>query len=249
MRHLFLALSHIKAHFFSYFSVVFLFHLPTLLFSLALAAPGYLGSDVVQYVSALVCVFLFPLSSGVIVWLFDRYDHGERPRLIDAFRAVAPRWKDLIVAYLSVGFIMIGWIALAMIPSGIIVLLLKLQSPLWFIPLGVAAMIYVLSRYVFLEFLIIYEKKEGWVARRAAPTLTEGRMLSLLVPVTLMSAPLTLSEFGYDKAANWLAMQVDLSAYLRHPELLFTNVLTLIATLLYLVPQRYFYQVYKELKR
>jgi hypothetical protein len=225
----------------SYAGVILLLYAPWMLGLKLLAANGVLSADAGDALAGLLSIFFMPVANGMIVWLNHQHAEGAPAAIPAAFTAALPRGKDLISAYISVGFVMLGWLAVALLPAGLVMLVFGLKSLYWLIPSGVVAVIYVMARYVFLDFFIMLRGEAGWSARRHSPELTRGRLAPIGVAVTLMSAPLMLSEFGFNSVAIALESMTGVSMHL------FVGVLSLTSTLLYIVPQIYFYLLYREI--
>lgn len=223
-----------------YFTVVFLCYGPWMIVIKYFAASGALTDDGAEAIAGLFSIFFMPLSNGATVWLNQAHVENRTVTIREALSVAVSVWKDLITAYLSVGFIMVGWLAVAVIPGGILMLVLGIKTPLVLLPFAAVAMIYVMTRYVFLDFYIVLRRLPGWTARRTCSELTRGRMVPLVASYIILGAPLYAGEFGFSYIGTVLEQSTGLS---RH---MFEVVLSIFSTLIFVVTQLYFYLVYRE---
>lgn len=223
----------------TYLAVVFLSYGPWLIAIKYFAAIGSLTDDSAEAIAGLIGIFFMPLANGAMVWLIQAHVDAKSVTILESFSVAVSVWKDMFTAYISVGFIMMGWLALAVIPGGIIMLIFDYKNPILLLPFAAAAMIYVMTRYVFLDFYIVLRRLPGWSARRTCAELTQGRMLPLVTAYIFLGAPLFAGEFGFSYLGTALEQMTGLS---RH---LFEVVLSICSTLIFVVTQLYFYLVYQ----
>lgn len=136
--------------------------------------------------------------------------------------------------------IILGWAALALIPGGLIMLAFDVKNTLLLVTFVVAAVLYVSTRYVFLDFFVVLRRLPGWQSRRCCTDMSKGRMLSLLVAYFFLAAPIFFSEFAYGYFGAQLEQATGIAKQI------FAGLLSIFGTLLYVIPQIYFYLLYRD---
>ncbi len=230
-------------HLHKYIALIALCYVPWLFVIKYFAVTGALSAEADDAIVGVLGVFFMPLCNGATVWLNHRHSEGQPASIKESIAISASVWKELITAYISVGLIILGWIAVALIPGGLIMLAFGVKTTTVLIPFAVAAILYVTTRYVFLDFYVVLQKLPGWQARRQCVELSEGRMLPLLFAYLFLAAPLFFSEFAFE----YFGMQLEQVTGV--PKQIFEGLLAVLSTLFYVIPQIYFYLVYRDIFR
>jgi hypothetical protein len=200
---------------------------------------GALSAEADEAVAGVLGIFFMPLCNGATVWLNHRHADGHPVSIKEGVLVSVGVWKELLTAYISVGLIILGWAALALIPGGLIMLIFGLKNTLVLIPLVVVAVLYVSTRYVFLDFFVVLRKLPGWQSRRYCTDMSKGRMPLLVVAYFFLAAPIFFSEFAYSYFGTHLEQVTGIAKQI------FEGLLSILGTLLYVIPQIYFYLLYR----
>jgi hypothetical protein len=224
-----------------YIILIALCYAPWLFLIKYFASTGVLSSEADEAIAGVLGVFFMPLCNGATVWMNHRHAEGEPTTIKDSLLVSIGVWKDLLTAYISIGLIILGWVAVALIPGGLIMLIFGVKNATMLIPFGVAAILIVSTRYVFLDFYVVLQKQPGWQARRNCLDMSKGRIWWLLVAYLVLAAPLFFSEFAFGYVGMQLEQITGLSKQI------FEGLLAIISTLLYVIPQIYFYLVYRDI--
>ena len=226
-----------------YIALIALCYAPWLFLIKYFASTGALSSEADDAIAGLLGVFFMPLCNGATVWMNHKHAEDEPTTIKESLAVSVSVWKELLTAYISVGLIILGWVAVALIPGGLIMLIFGIKNATVLIPFGVAAILFVTTRYVFLDFYVVLQKLPGWQARRNCVNMSAGRMWWLLVAYLCLAAPLFFSEFAFGYFGTQLEQLTGVSKQM------FEGLLSVLSTLLYVIPQIYFYLVYRDISK
>jgi hypothetical protein len=223
-----------------YAALIILCYGPWLFLIKYFAIRGVLSEEADEAVAGVLSIFFMPLCNGATVWMNHRHADGHSVSIKEGLLVSVEVWKELLTAYISVGLIILGWAALAIIPAGLIMLVFDVKNTLVLVPFVVAVVLYVSTRYVFLDFFVVLRKLPGWQSRRYCTDMSQGRMLSLLVAYFFLAAPIFFSEFAYGYFGAQLEQLTGVAKQI------FAGLLSILGTLLYVIPQIYFYLLYRD---
>lgn len=185
---------------------------------------------------------LMPLANGWMVALFDEgYANGaSRNLLLPAFSRARKAWTKLLTAYISISFILLGWLILSAGPVYLLLMLLKMQKYWWIaVPFGLVGGTFCLARFAFVDPLVLVEGLGPYAARHRSSELVRPRrtaviaygLATFLIPFALEIAGEFVDE---TKSGEWLPLLVE--------------VLTgFLSSLLYVLPVVVFYVYYRQL--
>ena len=241
MEHVNPAIKIFARHVLKYIALIVLCYAPWLFVIKYFASTGDLSSEADDAIAGILGIFFMPLCNGATVWMNHKHAERESITIKESLKVSISVWKDLLTAYISVGLIILGWVAVALIPGGLLMLLFGIKNALILIPFGVIAILFVTTRYVFLDFYVVLRKEPGWQARRNCVEMSTGRMWRLLFAYLFLAAPLFFSEFAFGYFGTYLEQATGVSKHL------FEGLLSVLSTLLYVIPQIYFYLVYRDI--
>ncbi len=204
-------------------------------------AAGWLPADNADKMFGLVGAGLMPVTNGVLVWLAQRWFEGRPATLAEALRAMPTYWTRMFTVYVAISFVILGWLLITVLPAYILMQVTKFNQPILLVPIAVAAVIYAMSRFVFVDTLIVNSARGPYHARQESAALGNGRRGQIVAYAALTYALPSLLEFGGEMAAAVLPPEkTDLIAAV-------STGTGLISACLYVVPSLFFYVYYRSL--
>jgi len=222
-------------------TVVSCVYLPFYLLYFVTVAALWLPDEAADKLFGLIGVLLMPIANAMVVFLTHHWRQGVNQSLTAAFAAARQRWSKLLTAYISVSFIILGWLAVTVLPGYALLMILKVKQPLWLLPLAAFAIIMALSRYAFLDPLIVTQGLGPWEARQRSAELVRGRRAAVIGYGLLTFLPPFLLESGGELLADY--MKPDFGLW----PLIIGTCTGFGASILYVIPVVFFYTYYQEL--
>lgn len=204
---------------------------------------GLLPEDAASAFFGLVDILIAPMANGAAVFMMNRWVDGESVTIKEALVAAKGAWTRLLVAYVSVAFIMLGWLAVTVIPCYAILQIAGLNQPLILVPLVAVVISYVMARYSFLDPLVVVDGMGAYHARSRSADLVKGHLPMILGLGLLSYMPPMVLELG-SEALSGAGVPVDPGFDLRY----FLMLAGPLSVFLYLWPQTLFFLYYRELK-
>ncbi len=151
-------------------------------------------------------------------------------------------WLNLFTAYLGIGLIFVGYLALTVIPSYGILMVLGISNPVFLGVPATAAALWVFGRFVFVDALIVIEGKRPWQARQESIGLVRANLFPILATAFLLYAVPFVLDIGSEVINARTVVQWGGASK-------FTAALcSLGAALAYVLPLAYFYVYYMEIR-
>jgi hypothetical protein len=184
--------------------------------------------------------FLLPLTNALMISSFRASSQpGESQAVL---QPALQSWLTLFTAYLGIGLIFVGYLALGIIPTYGLMMLCGVTTPVLLAVPGLLAALWVFGRFVFVDPLIVLEGKRPWQARQESIALVKDDLSAVLSAVAVLYLPPFVMDMGSEFLTgtdSWGGTPASR---------LIGGLLSLGAAVLYLVPLSYFY-VYFEEKR
>lgn len=204
-------------------------------------AAGWLPADNADKMFGLVGAVLMPVTNGVLVWLARRWFDGQPTTLGEAMRAMPSYWSRMFTVYIAISFVILGWLIITVLPAYIAMQVTKFNQPVLLLPIAIAAVAYAMSRFVFVDTLIVNSARGPYQARHESAALGTGRRPQIVIYTALTYALPSLLELGGELASAVLpAENADLIAAV-------STGTGLISACLYVVPSIFFYVYYRSL--
>lgn len=198
----------------------------------ATIALGLLPTEAADMLFGLVGGLLGPLANAALIHVASHALAGVKVGLREALRAGASAWSRLLAAYISIGFVMIGYLAVTVLPGGLLMLVLDLKNPYLLIPFGVVGLVWGLPAFAFVEGLVVTEKLTPWHARQTSRLMTKGRraritalgLATLVVPVGVELTQMAYPEAPFavevllGLAVSWLYMVATVVCYVLYAD-------------------------------
>lgn len=206
-------------------------------------ATGLLPEDAASAGFGLVDLLIAPFANGAAVFMMNRWADGEEVTIREALGAAKAAWTRLLVAYVSVAFVMAAYLAVTVIPLFVIMQVAGFNKPLYLLPLVGCVIAYVMARYSFLDPLVVVDGQTPYNARARSADLVKGHLGTILVlgllsyslPMVLELGSEALSGAGGQAAEG---MNLGYLLELAGP----------LSVVLYLWPQTLFFLLYRDLK-
>lgn len=218
-----------------------LIYLPYVVLYKAAAGLGWLTEEAADALFGLVDLFLTPLANAAVIFLIHQWATGGKPTLATAFSTARKSWSRLLAAYVSISFILLGWLAVLAVPGFLAMKFLAIGEPMMLVPFGVLALGYVMSNYAFLDPLVVLEGLRPYEARHRSVALVKGHRRVVLFFGLIAVAPPMALETAADQIGKWA------SATYGWPGPVVSGTLALLAALLNLWPTVLFYLYYRDL--
>lgn len=204
-------------------------------------AAGWLPADNADKVFGLIGAALMPVINGVVVWLAERWYEGRTATLGEAMRAMPSYWSRMLTVYIAISFVLLGWLLVTVLPVYILMQVTHFDQPVLLIPIALGAGAYAMSRFVFVDTLIVNGQRGPYQARQESALLGTGRRGRIVLYSVLTYTLPTILEMGGDLAATVLPSQkTDLIAAI-------STGTGLLSACLYVVPSLFFYVYYRGL--
>jgi len=204
-------------------------------------AAGWLPADNADKVFGLIGVALMPVTNGVLVWLAERWYEGRPATLSEAMKAMPTYWSRMLTVYVAISFVILGWLLITVLPVFILMQVTHFDQPVLLVPIAAGAVAYAMSRFVFVDTLIVNGARGPYQARQESAALGVGQRGRTFAYTALTYTLPSILELGGDLAAAVLpAKNVDLIALL-------STGTGLLAACLYVVPSLFFYVYYRSL--
>lgn len=215
-------------------------YLPYFLVYRGAVVSGLLPEDAASALFGLIDLLIAPLANGAAVFMMDRWASGQAVTIREGLKAAKAAWNRLLVAYIAVAFILLGWLAVTVIPCYALLQILHFNQPLVLVPLIVVVICYVMARYSFLDPLIILDGLGAYQARARTGDLAKGHLPLFLGFGLLTYLPPMVLELGSEALTSAGPINPDWQ--------LLVTLAGPLSVVLYLWPQTLFYLYYRDLK-
>lgn len=231
----------------AYLTLLVLFDLPVIVGEAWTTAMGSLPEEMAAPLWGLAGVVIMPLSHSLILMLMQRSSEEMGVGVANPFA-----WKEALerslklwpryqVAYFYASFVILGWVAVTILPGVLVMWLAKISSVWALIPFGAVGLLMALIPLTFLEPCLVVSDLEPWHARQRSRALVRGRVgLILGIGAWTMPFPLLL-EFGAAYAGRWLT--ADAGAV----RALWTASFGALSAFLYLLPTAAYFVLFKKI--
>ena len=200
---------------------------------------GWLPADGADKMFGLVGAFLMPVINGCIVWLAQRWYDNEPATLKQAWDAMPSYWSRLLTTYIAISFVLLGWLIVTVLPAYILMMVLKIDQPIYLLPVALAAAAYAMCRFVFVDPLVVNLGRSPWHARQESTALTVGHRGRIIGAGLLTYTLPFILEIAGEFAASYISPE-------RQNVIAAVSTGTgILAALLYIVPVIYFYVYYR----
>lgn len=236
------SLQFLFAHKWPLFGLSCLIYLPY--FALHWTVTGFhlLPDDAASVVFGMIDLVLAPFANGMTIFLIDRWASGGTAPYREAFAAAKRSWVRLLVAYIMMSFILLGMLAVTIIPCFVVMRVAGLNQPFFLAPVAGLVISYVLARYSFLDSLVVLEGLGAYHARMRSGDLTRGHKLRIMGLGVVTLLPPTVLDLGSE-------IFTSVAPGVNHG---IPSVLIALAgpasVALYLWPQVLFYLYYRDLR-
>lgn len=223
-------------------SLVALLSLPYYVLYKGVVYWGWLPAEASEVLFGFVALITGPITNATIV---DQMHHAKGGINVPLGRSMMTgirAYPRMLAAYISLSFVVLGWLAVSILPGGLIMLIFGLKSPLVLIPFGFVGLLFALPPYAFLDSVLVVEGLPAWRARQESRTLTKGRRPAIIVFGILALLPAAALELGADQLPAYMDEVFSGST------LLAAIALGVISSALYMIPVTYFYVLYTEAK-
>ncbi len=196
----------------------------------------------VDIVFGLLGGLLLPFTNAMALNALRRA-HYPRGGVPEGFAENLKPWLNLFTAYLGIGLIFIGYLALFVIPTYGLLLLWgeAAASPVWLALPVAGAALWVFGRFIFVDQLVVLEGKRPWQARQDSIALVKKEIWNILPTVIL----LYLLPLALDVSTEFINASPTFRASSEGQGL--SLLLGIGAAVGYLIPMSYFYLYYDEL--
>lgn len=194
---------------------------------------GLLPEQALNAVFGFVGLVVGPIHNAAVVYLVSHMRAGVNEPLSAALKVGVKCWSRLVAAYIAISFVMLGYLAVTVLPGGLLMLVMKWKSPYILIPFGAIGILYAIPRYAFVEALIVVEGEQPWQARQTSWLMTKGMQWKLIGFALLTYLPAVLLEVAADEVIDGFLPKVGVG---------------LVASCLYVVPTVLCYVLYARAK-
>jgi hypothetical protein len=229
--------------------LVTLFDLPIVIGEAWTTAMGSLSEEMAAPLWGLAGVFLMPLSHSLVLMLLQVAHEESASGVASTFswRKALERsfalWPRYQVAYFYASFLILGWVAITILPGVLVMWLLKISNVWVLLPFGAVGLLLALVPLTFLEPCLVVKDLEPWHARQRSRALAK-RYTGLILRIGAFTMPLPLLlEFGASHAGRWLVADEGSARALA------STTLSALSAFLYLVPTAAFFALFSEITR
>lgn len=219
----------------------------------ALVACNILPDEAAEKLFSLLGVLLMPLSNAVILNLAAESTvpsaaiaGSVKAALIRASACAYRSWSRLLTAYISVSFIIVGWLAVTVIPVYALLMIAKIQPTVPLTILAVTVGTIQLTRFAFLDSFVVIGGLGPWAARQQSKAMSKGQRWQIMgYGLLLAGLPFVVETAGE-------AFAKDLGSLLGYQlgplaPLLVSTATGFAATLLYVIPTIFFFVYWRDL--
>lgn len=201
---------------------------------------GWLPSDAADVVFGFIALLIGPVTNATVVHLLHMAKGGINVPLKDGLACGIRVFPRMLAAYIALSFVVLGWLAVTVLPGAGLLMLLDLKSPYLLAPFGAVGLLLALPPYAFLDSVLVVDGLEAWRARQVSRDLTRGRRLKIVGFGLIALIPAVAMEILADQGPAHLAEIFAGSS------LALAVCLGVLSSAFYFVPVALFYVLYGE---
>ena len=149
-----------------------------------------------EMVVAVLGLIVIPVLNAAVLHLAHADRENRSLGAWTALRSGLSCWFPLVVGYIAISLVVMGWLIVGVLPGLLLLKILGLEQTYYLLPFGLPA-VYMAARYGFMETLIVVRGRDPYAARQESMRLSKGNHVAMFVAgILLIGLPLLLEQFA-----------------------------------------------------